>query len=422
VVQVKSQQISAPAAAHKYDLHAPANLQDPFPMFARLRAEDPLYRMGEPYSFWLLSRYDDVRQAMRDSQHLSNNNSEIMERRAESLPASARPSFEVCKRLLLRHIQALDAPAHTAQRQTVMKAFTPLVTNVIKSSLERRVNDLLDNMERSATCDFISDFAKPLPSQAISDIVGIPDEYRELMVKAADLQVSFVGAIMRSDDAQVERIAEQIQVAEAVLLRLFEERRREPKADLISALVNADTASLGMSENDIVVLSMFMFVAGQETTVNLLGGSLRFLLSDRRQWEHLCAAPELWPGAVEELLRFVSPVLWVQRVATEDIEMRGQLIRKGEEVVMGIGSANHDPEKFSNPEVLDVTRKNVSSVAFGYGPHTCLGAALARMETEVALLHLSQRMPQIQLRTDQFEYEPVFFLRSLKSLPVAIRS
>jgi cytochrome P450 len=148
---------------------------------------------------------------------------------------------------------------------------------------------------------------------------------------------------------------------------------------------------------------------------------LRYLLESRKLWERLRVTPETVPSAVEELLRFISPVLWLSRVATADIELNGQIIRKGQRIQLGIGVANHDPDEYEHPEQLDLTRPKVHSLAFGYGLHFCLGAALARMETQVALSRLLDRLPNVELGTRQFEYRPLYLLRALKSLPIVIR-
>ena len=219
----------------------------------------------------------------------------------------------------------------------------------------------------------------------------------------------------------MEHIAERLTEAEEVLQRLIEERRREPKNDLISTLVHREGATAWLPDDELVVLCNLLLVAGHETTANLLSGSLRYLLEKRELWEQLRAAPEMIPAAVEELLRFVSPVLWLSRLPTHDIELDGHVLQKGTSLQLGIGAANHDPNEFPNPEQLDFTRPKVNSLAFGYGPHFCLGAALARMETQVALSRLLERIPQVQLATRHFEYRPLYFLRALKSLPVVVR-
>ncbi|WP_213805382.1 cytochrome P450 [Granulicella sp. dw_53] len=404
--------------AARYNIFAPANIQEPFGLFTRLREEKPVHWHEKPLSFWSISRYEDVRTALRDSQRFSSNNGSQMARRAEKLPASVHGSFETAWRILMNNVQRLDAPAHTIQRQSVVKAFMALVTGAFKKTLEKRVSRQLDKLESSATCDFVEDFAYPLPSQAIFDLLGVPEEHRELIRDTSNLSAKLVVAIYNNDVPLLERITEQAVRTEAVLLALFEKRRREPEEDLISVLVSTDSE---MPDLEISSLCIFLLAAGDGTTANLISGSLRYMLTDRRQWNHLLNAPELIPSAIEELLRFVSPVVWLQRVATEDIEVQGHIIRRGDEVRLGLGAANRDPEKFADPDVLDVTRKNVTSLSFGYGMHTCLGAAMARMQTEAALSQLLQRMPQIELATDHFEYQPVYYLRSLKSLPVKVR-
>jgi cytochrome P450 len=185
--------------------------------------------------------------------------------------------------------------------------------------------------------------------------------------------------------------------------------------------VHAETGTAQLSDDDIVVLCIFLLVAGHETTANLLSGSLRCLLEKHQLWEQLRAIPEMIPTAVEELLRFVSPVLWVPRIPAEDVELDGKVLQKGSRVQLGIGAANHDPSEFPNPEQLDFTRPKINSLAFGYGPHFCLGAALARMEAQIALSRLLCRMPQVQLGTRHFEYQPLYILRSLKYLPIVVR-
>jgi cytochrome P450 len=231
----------------------------------------------------------------------------------------------------------------------------------------------------------------------------------------------FPRSVYRRDFNAMEEIAKQLTAAEDVLQRLIRERRRESQNDLISMLSNGDSATSSLPEDELVVLCNFLLAADHETTANLLSGSQRYLLERRDLWEQLGAAPEMITSAVEQLLRFVSPALWISRLPAEDIELDGQVLRKGTRLQLGIGAANHDPDEFPNPEQLDFSRPKVNSLAFGYGPHFCLGAALARLETQVALSRLLERIPQIQLGTGHFEYRPLYFLRSLKSLPIIIR-
>jgi cytochrome P450 len=409
-------EITAPMIFDPLD---PANIQEPFELFKRMRTEQPVY-WNEKYVNWMLTRYKDVKAALQSPQKFSSQTGTALLPWRDKLPESAQAHFDTGYRFFYTQFQATDPPVHTVQRQAVMKAFMPLVNGMIKSSIERRVNELLDRMERAGTCDFMADFAYPLPSNVIFDLLGIPEEDHQLIREASEQFVRFPVGALQSDCEILEQSAEKLTQAEAVILKLVQARRRQPKTDLISALVSADSGVDQLPDKDIAIISIFMLVAGNETTANLLGGAMRFLLSDRRQWQMLLGRPELLPGAVEELLRFVSPVLWLSRVANEDMEINGHLLTAGSRIILGIGASNHDPDQFENPEALDVTRKNVNALAFGHGIHTCLGAALARMETQSALAALLRRLPRIELRTNEFEYRPIYFLRSLKSLPVSV--
>jgi len=403
-----------------FDPMTPSNLQEPFVFFAKLREEKPVY-WNEQYSFWMLTRYQDVKAALRAPRQFSSATGIEIEKRAQQIPRSARASFEICKRFNYTHMQASDPPKHTDQRGAVMNAFTPQVVAEMRTSIQKRTDWLLDKMERAGTCDFVSEFAYPLPSLVIFDLLGVPAEDHQTMREATKASVMFPSTVYKGDFGSMEHIAERLTQAQRVLERLIQQRRREPKKDLISMLVHAHTGTTQLPDEDIVVLCNFLLGAGHETTANLLSGSSRYLLEQRELWEQLGSAPEMIPAAVEELLRFVSPVLWVSRVPAEDIEVDGQVLRKGTRVQLGIGAANHDPSEFPNPEQLDFTRQKVNSLAFGYGPHFCLGAALARTETQVALSRLLERIPQIQLGTRHCEYRPLYFLRALQSLPIVVR-
>jgi cytochrome P450 len=403
-----------------FDPMKPSNLQEPFVFFAKLRKEKPVY-WNEQYSFWMLTRYQDVKAVLRAPRQFSSATGVEIEKRAEQIPQSARASFDIGKRFWYTAIQNTDPPKHTDQRGAVMNAFTPQVVAEMRTSIQQRVDHLLDEMERAATCDFVSEFAYPLPSLVIFDLLGVPAEDHEAMREATQALVMFPSTAYKGDFGAMENIAERLTRAQGVLERLIQQRRREPKKDLISILLQAETGTTQLPDDEIVVLCNFLLGAGHETTANLLSGSLRYLLERRELWEQLGAAREMIPTAVEELLRFVSPVLWVSRLPAEDIELDGQVLREGTRLQLGIGAANHDPAEFPNPEQLDFTRPKVNSLAFGYGPHFCLGAALARMETQVALSSLLDRIPKVQLGTRHFEYRPLYFLRALKSLPIVVR-
>jgi cytochrome P450 len=404
-----------------FDPMTPANVQDPFAFFSRLREEKPVY-WNEQYSFWMLTRYRDVKAILRAPSQFSSATGSEIEKRGEQLPASARASFDIGKRFLYTTLQALDPPKHTDQRRTVMNAFTPQLSTAMRMSIQQRVDRLVEDIERREICDFVSDFAYPLSSFVIFDLLGVPTEHHDSIRQSSQAAASFTSAVHRRDFEAMEHIAERLTDAEKVLQRLIAERRHKPGNDLISHLLQRPDTTAWLPDDELVVLCNFLLIAGQETTANLLSGSLRHLLERRELWQQLGADPGMIPAAVEELLRFVSPVLWVSRLPTEDVELDGKLLRKGNRLQLGIGAANHDPSEFPNPEQLDFTRPKVNSLAFGYGPHFCLGAALARTETQIALSRLLERIPHIRLGVQHFEYRPLYIFRALKSLPVIVRN
>ncbi|AXC10741.1 putative cytochrome P450 hydroxylase [Acidisarcina polymorpha] len=303
-----------------------------------------------------------------------------------------------------------------------MRGFMPLVADVVKTSIQVRVDRMIDSLFAKGSFDFVADFAYPLPSLVIFDLLGIPEEDHATIRDTAKLFWLFPVAMYQQDLELLDRIANQALCAEGTLLRIMDQRRSNPQMDLISSLIRPTEGDESIPDDDIVVMCIFLLMAGHETTANLLSGALLHLLRERAHWDLLRSNPQILGSAVEELLRFISPVLWVARLVRKDVQVGGKWLRAGEEVRVSIGAANHDPTRFDHPERLDLTRTGSSSLAFGYGIHTCLGAALARMETNVALASLLRRAPGIRLLSDSVEYAPIYFFRALKSLPISIAS
>jgi cytochrome P450 len=395
-----------------------SHIQEPFALFARLRDEQPVY-WNSQRSIWMVSRYDDVKTALHDPTRFLSATGPEIQKRAELLPQSSRADFDIGYRFWYTTVAASDPPKHTQQRQSVMKAFTPSVIRELQAAISQRVELLLDNLEQATMVDFVAQFAYPLPSQVIFDLLGVPSQYHQKIREATAAIAQFPSAAVQGNLQQFETIARRVRQAEVCLQELIRQRRAIPTEDLISRLANEGDVSVRLSDDEIVVLCNFLLAAGHETTANLLAGSMRYLLQTRNLWDQLCLAPELLGNAIEELLRFVSPVLWVARVPAEDIELRGHVLRKGSRVMLGIGSANHDPVEFTDPETLDFARSKPHSLAFGYGPHFCVGATLARLETQIALAGLLRRFPDIRLVSETFDYQPIYYLRSLKTLYVA---
>ena len=221
-----------------FDPMTPSNLQEPFVFFAKLRKEKPVY-WNEQYSFWMLTRYQDVKAVLRAPRQFSSATGVEIEKRAEQIPQSARASFDIGKRFLYTTIQASDPPKHSDQRGAVMNALTPQVLAGMRTSIQQRVDHLLDELERAATCDFVSEFAYPLPSLVIFDLLGVPAEDHEAMREATQSLVMFPSTLYKGDFGAMEHIAERLTQAQGMLDRLIQQRRREPKKDLISFLLHA---------------------------------------------------------------------------------------------------------------------------------------------------------------------------------------
>ena len=413
--------MNAPAAVRPPDwdhLLSPANIENPFPLYANLREESPVH-WNNHFGCWLLTRYSDVRSAFADRARFSSQTGEALLSRATDFPREAVRDLEVGYRFFYKQIQTFDSPEHTVHRSLIAKAFTPKVIEDLRPLIQTRVDRLIGDMLSQGECDFVAQFAYPLPSLVIFDLLGVPEDHYSVIRTSASAFARFPAAIYSRNFAALAEIAQNLASTEKVLLSLIAERRRSPKADLISALAYVREGANALSDADIVVLCNFLLFAGHETTANLLGGSVLHLLHERPLWNQLRENRELLPNAVEELLRFVSPVLSVARVLTKDFECHGTVMKKGDRIQLSVGAANHDPAQFPDPENLRLDRPNLQSVAFGYGPHYCIGAGLARLEAQIALASLLQHVPEMQLRTEAVEYHPVFYLRALKSLPIA---
>ncbi|MFL6449303.1 MAG: cytochrome P450 [Bryobacteraceae bacterium] len=412
---------SAPVRPADYDhLLNPTNVQNPFPLYAQLGEESPVH-WNSHFGSWLLTRYSDVRSAFADRTRFSSAVGEAMLSRVVDFPQHALSDFEIRYRYFYRQIQALDAPKHTIHRSLIAKAFTPRVIEDLRLLIERRVERLLETVLSEGESDFVAKFAYPLPSLVIFDLLGVPEDYYPVLRASASAFARFPAAIYARDFAVLSDIARHLADTENVLLGLVAARRHLPRSDLISALATVREGADTLTDDEIVVLCNFLLFAGHETTANLLGGSVLHLLQERSLWNQLRDDRALLPNALEELLRFVSPVLTISRVLTEDFECHGTQMKKGDRVQLGVGAANHDPAQFSDSEDLRLDRPNPHSVAFGYGAHYCIGAALARLEAQIALGSLVQHVRDMRLRTETVEYQPVFYLRALKSLPISTR-
>jgi pimeloyl-[acyl-carrier protein] synthase len=381
----------------------PEFIADPYPTYHRLRAEDPVHR--SPMGFWVLTRYDDIVGVLRDSR---------LGKGAIGAQMAARDGGAGGLSMLV-----MDPPDHTRLRGLVNKAFTPRVVEGLRPRIQQIVDDLLARIRGVHQLDLIADFAYPLPVTVICEMLGVPDEDRETF-KAWGLDIArSLDAILLPPDSDLARRGASARGALAEYFRrLIAERRSSPRSDLLSGLIAAEEAGDALSENELLATCILLLIAGHETTVNLIGNGVLALFRHPAELRRLRDDPSLIHSAVEELLRYDGPVQRMTRIPNEDATIADKTIRKGEMVMTFIGAADRDPAHFPDPDRLDIARQDNRHIAFGWGIHFCLGAPLARVEGQIAINTLVQRLPTLALATTTPEFRQSVTLRGLQSLPV----
>ena len=402
-------------ASEDYRHYCAGRLADPYPLFHRLRREDPVH-WCEPMRGWLVTRHDDVMAGFRDPRLSSDRISLNMNAMEEPLRTQMCP--------LGNHVSNwlgfTDPPKHTRMRGLIMKVFTPRLAEQMGPRVEAIVTGLLDRALPKGEMDFMAEVAFPLPASVICEILGIPMDYQDRFRRWAEDMLLFAGAVGPSI-AQVAAPAHASYVELTGYFRdLTRERRRAPRADLLSALAAVEDEEGGLSEAELMGLSVFLFIAGHETTVSLLGNGLLALLRHPGELARLRRDPALFATAVEEFLRYESPIQIATRLPVEDVELRGKTIRKGQTVVLMLGAANRDPERFAKPDLLDVGRTENKHTAFGWGSHFCLGAPLARIEARIALQLMLERAPRIALAGEPPQWREDNNLRALRDLRIKV--
>jgi len=384
----------------------PEFVADPYPTYHRLRAEDPVHH--SPLGFWVLTRYEDVVAALRDPRLVK-----------EPIAAFVAARFGAAMPAMGLSMLDRDPPDHTRLRGLVNKAFTPRVVEALRPHIQKIVDGLLARVEGAGTMDLIEEFAYPLPVTVICQMLGVPVEDRERF-KQWGLDIARgLDAILLPPDSDVARRSAAARRALAEYFRaLIAERRAAPRGDMLSDLIAAEEAGDKLSEDELLATCILLLVAGHETTVNLIGNGTLALLRHPDQLRRLRENPGLIAGAVEELLRYDGPVQRTARIPSADVTFDGLTIGKGEMVMPFIGAADRDPAQFPDPDRLDITRTDNRHIAFGWGIHFCLGAPLARVEGQIAIGTLVQRLPKLALATDRPEYRQSLTLRGLTTLPV----
>jgi cytochrome P450 len=384
---------------------------NPYPTYQRLRSEDPVH-WDEAYGRWILTRYADVVAVLR-SPAASSDRAGAMLRFA---PPSMRPLVESRSNSMIHS----DAPKHTRLRLLVNKAFTARAVEAMTGNIRRLVDGFLDAVVSRGRMDVIADLAYPLPVTVIAEMLGVPAEDRDRFKRWSDELAALVGGNAADLGLRdYRRIARRSHELSAYLAGIVARRRAEPQDDLLSALAQAEEAGDRLSGDELYANATLLLVAGHETTTNLIGNGTLALLHHPDQWQRLKADPSLVPQAVEELLRYDSPVQFTTRLLKEDLDVGGKRLRAGQTVLLILGAANRDPGQFADPDRLDVGRTDVKHLSFGLGSHYCLGAPLARLEARVGFEALLRRMPNLRLEGGDPPFRDNFNLRGLETLPVA---
>ena len=389
-----------------------AKLPDPYPVYHQLRSEDPAH-WSDLINAWILTRYDDVRSVSNDPRFSSMRAHYFM----DQLPEIAQERMRPLGHQLALWLIHLDPPDHTRVRSLVHKAFAPRVVEGLRVGIHQIVNELLDGVQEAGVMDVMGDFAYPLTAAVIAELLGIAPEDRTQFRKWSDNINGFVGAA-HVTTPRAETAQRSLLELMKYLHDLLAQRRRSPKDDFMSSLIAVEEQGDKLNEEELLALCVLLLFAGHETTANLIGNALLALLRHPDQMQKLQRKPALIASAVEELLRYDSSVQRIGRVAKEAIDIGGKRIRQGEFIAAMLGAANRDPKHFAEPEELDIGRTHNNHLSFGYGKHYCIGAPLARLETQIAINTILSRFPSMRLQNPEVEWYDNFGQRFLRSLTV----
>jgi cytochrome P450 len=395
-----------------FDPFTPEAIADPYPQYAHFRRTDPVHKSPKLRA-WVLFRYDDVRALFRDDEHLGNNRVRALAEAEGRVPPPQPRSV------------ASDPPEHTPLRAILNASLTPRVRAIgpqveslvsrFTEALAEAVTRVVEDSELAGTVDLIDAFAYPLPIRVICDLFDVPEDDRAQFQTWSHAVARGMDRFYSSDEA-----GRGLQEFHTYFTDMVRRRRGSRGDDLVHRLLAGEHQGEGLTEDEVIVLCTSLVFGGHETTVNLIGNGMLALLERPDALERVRADAALTEHAVEELLRFDSPVQLLARTARQDLVVRGQRIAAGESVLAGIGAANRDPEVFAEPDLLDVGREPNPDLTFGLGTHVCPGAQLSRVEARAALPALLRRFPRIRFGATPPVRRPTGVLRGLAHLPVRL--
>jgi cytochrome P450 len=388
---------------------------NPYPFYARLRAEAPVccVRPADKRPAWLVTRYDDVVAVLKDGRFVKDKRTALTPEQVASqfwIPSILKP--------IDRNMLDLDPPDHTRLRGLVHNAFTPRLIEELRERVESLTDKLLDAVPPNGRMDLIRDYALPLPTTIIADLLGVPSQHRHKFRRWSSTIVTAVPTtwgLMKAMPALIAFLR--------YLKSFVRKRRADPQDDLVTALLEARESGDRLSEDELLGMISLLLIAGHETTVNLIGNGLLSLIEYPDQMDRLRNEPALIKPAIEELLRYNGPLgTATERYTREDVKIAGVTIPRGERVFAVLASANRDERQFDRPDTLDLTRDPTRHLAFGLGVHYCLGAPLARLEGQIAINTLLRRLSNVRLAIPRhaLQWRPGLVLHGLKSLPLLI--
>lgn len=390
-------------------------LADPYPYFADVLERDPVH-WNERYRAWFLHKHEDVLWALRNPAFSSDRVRPVYDDHlSEEERIKRQPTFDVLQHWMV----FLDPPEHTRLRRLMMPMFSPKSISAWRPRVEQVVQETLDAIGDRSHFDFVRDFAYPIPAIVVAELIGVPAQDRDKFKQWSDDILTLVFGAQGQGDRR-ERAQQGLVELTEYLGHLIAEIRRHPGDDAISALVTASDVEPPLSDQEIISTCALLVFGGHETTTNLIANGVRQLLLNPDQWDLLRREPDLINSAVEELLRFDGPSRLEARLLVEDVELRGKSLRAGENVFLVQSAANRDPDVFSNPHTLDVTRAKNPHVSFGFGVHHCLGNFLARLEANVVFPMVLDRLADLELDGPE-EWHPTMMSRGMRSMPVRRR-
>ena len=398
------------------DMFAADVIQDPYRYYGQIRDEDPVH-WNELYELWVITRHDDLVWLARNHEQFSN--SVYVNDPRPAYPAildSDKELYDFMKDYRGNQLIQFDRPEHLEMRKVVHSYFTPKSMEEWRPLVRSAIKELLDAAEETGDVDLMRDLAVPLPVLVIAEMMGVPESERPHIRMLAE-KLLHAG---RGEPDRMRLVAEGMQGMLDYVDPMVDGRIANPKDDFISVLASGEKSGV-FTRQQVLVNTSLLLVAGHETTINLICNGAMALLNNRDQWDLLKTDTQgLMVRTTEEALRYDPPVKSIQRIATEDVEIREKTIKKDERLRWFVSSANRDPNKFADPDTMDITRWPNSHVAFGAGVHHCLGATIARVEGQEVFGALAERYPNLDLRNDRAEYQESLTFRSVKSLPVSL--